>query len=304
MPAEPRNTGPHVPSVHKPVLLREVIRWLDLHPGQVVVDATVGAGGHSRKILKTIGPEGILIGLDRDPMMLKFASQTLTASNCHLRQSSYAALPEVLRELDLGHVDRVLLDLGLSSDQLADDQRGFGFESKGLLDLRFDPTSGEPAWQLIERLREAELAEIFKKYGEERFSERIAGQIEERRKTNPVRTAADLIEAVREAIPRKFQKTAKKNPATRIFQALRIAVNDELNHLENALNESIYRSLVSGGCAVVISFHSLEDRIVKRAFRNSDRWESLTPKPVSATGTEQRMNPRCRTAKLRAARKK
>ncbi len=304
MPAEPRNTGPHAPSVHKPVLLREVIRWLDLHPGQIVVDATVGAGGHSREILKTIGPEGILIGLDRDPMMLKFASQTLTASNSHLRQSSYAALPEVLRELGLEHADRVLLDLGLSSDQLADDQRGFGFESQGPLDLRFDLTSGEPAWQLIERKREAELAEIFKKYGEERFSERIARQIVERRKTSPVRSAADLIVAVREAIPRKYQKTAKKHPATRIFQALRIAVNDELSHLENALNDSIYRSLVSGGRAVVITFHSLEDRLVKRAFRNSERWESLTPKPVSATGTEQRMNPRCRTAKLRAARKK
>ena len=304
MPAEPRNTGPHVSSVHKPVLPREVIRWLDLHPGQVVVDATVGAGGHSRKILKTIGPEGILIGLDRDPMMLKFASQTLTASNCHLRQSNYAALPEVLRELGLEHADQILLDLGLSSDQLADDQRGFGFESQGPLDLRFDPTRGEPAWQLIERLREAELTEIFKKYGEERFSERIAGQIVERRKTSPVHTAADLIEAVREAIPRKYQKTAKKHPSTRIFQALRIAVNDELNHLEHALNDSLYRSLVSGGRAVVISFHSLEDRLVKRAFRNSERWESLTPKPVSATGTEQRMNPRCRTAKLRAARKK
>ena len=304
MPAEPRNTGPHVPSVHKPVLLREVIRWLDLHPGQVVVDATVVAGGHSREILNSIGPKGILIGLDRDPMMLKVASQPVTASNCHLRQSSYSALPEVLRALDLEHADRVLLDLGLSSDQLADDQRGFGFESKGPLDLRFDPTSGEPAWQLIERLREPELAEIFKTYGEERFSNRIARQIIERRKTNPVRTAAALIEAVREAIPRKFQKSAKKHPATRIFQALRIAVNDELSHLENALNDSLYRSLVSGGRAVVISFHSLEDRIVKRAFRNSDRWQNLTPKPISATGTEQRMNPRCRTAKLRAARKK
>ncbi|MCH7688988.1 MAG: 16S rRNA (cytosine(1402)-N(4))-methyltransferase RsmH, partial [Planctomycetes bacterium] len=258
MSATSRNSGPSESSVHKPVLLREVIRFLDLQPGLTVVDGTVGAGGHSREILKTIGPEGILIGLDRDPMMLKFASQTLTASNCHLRQSSYAELPEILRELGLEHADRVLLDLGLSSDQLADDQRGFGFESQGPLDLRFDPTSGEPAWQLIERVREAELAEIFKKYGEERFSERIARQIVERRKTSPVRTAADLIEAVREAIPRKYQKRAKKHPATRIFQALRIAVNDELSHLENALNDSISRSLVSGGCAVVISFHSLE----------------------------------------------
>ena len=280
------------------------MRLLDLHQGLTVVDGTVGAGGHSREILKTIGPEGILIGLDRDPMMLKFASQTLTSSNCHLRQSNYAALSEVLHELGLEHADRVLLDLGLSSDQLADDHRGFGFESQGPLDLRFDPTSGEPAWQLIERLREAELSEIFKQYGEERFSNRVARQIVERRKTSPVRLAADLIEVVREAIPRKFQKRAKKHPATRIFQALRIAVNDELSHLENVLNDSISRTLVSGGRAVVITFHSLEDRLVKRAFRNSERWENLTPKPVSATGTEQRMNPRCRTAKLRAARKK
>lgn len=291
-------------SIHKPVLVREVIKWLDLQPGLVVVDGTVGAGGHSREILKYIGPEGTLIGLDRDPMMLKFASQTLSGSNCHLRQSSYADLPDVMREIGVDHVDRILLDLGLSSDQLADEQRGFGFDSTGMLDLRFDTSQGEPAWKLIERSSEEDLAEIFKRYGEERFSDAIAAHLVERRKQHPIHTASDLVNAVEEAIPQKFLRTAKKHPATRIFQALRIAVNDELTHVETALNETTYRSLIPGGRAVVITFHSLEDRIVKTAFRNSDCWENLTPKPITATQTEQRMNPRCRSAKIRAAKRK
>ena len=207
--------------VHLPVLLREVITQLDLSPGLIVVDGTVGAGGHSELILQKINTEGTLIGLDRDAMMLGFATQklkpeSLSAGRCYLRQSSYAELPAVLEELEISAVDRVLLDLGLSSDQLGDEERGFGFESAGELDLRFDTGSGVPAWQLLENLSESELCEILEVYGEERFSQRIASQIVKQRKSNPVRTAAGLIQAVQQAIPGKALAGEKKSGNTRI----------------------------------------------------------------------------------------
>lgn len=292
--------------VHIPVLLREVMEQLDLSPGLVVVDGTVGAGGHSQHILKQIGTTGTLIGLDRDEMMLGFAREklgveTLPDGQCFLRQASYAGLPAVLEELQIPSVDRVLLDLGLSSDQLSDETRGFGFETPGDLDLRFDTRQGIPAWQLLETLSEAELVEIMEVYGEERFSQRIASQLVQQRKTNPVRTAADLIEAVQAAMPAKALATARKNPATRVFQALRIAANQELEQLETMLDAVLPQALKPGGRAVIISFHSLEDRMVKQAFKDRDQWKNLTAKPITATQAEQRVNPRCRTAKLRVA---
>lgn len=292
--------------VHIPVLLREVMEQLDLSPGLVVVDGTVGAGGHSQHILKQIGTTGTLIGLDRDEMMLGFAreklgAETLPDGQCFLRQASYAELPAVLEELQIPSVDRVLLDLGLSSDQLSDETRGFGFETPGDLDLRFDTRQGIPAWQLLETLSEAELVEIMEVYGEERFSQRIASQLVQQRKTNPVRTAADLIAAVQAAMPAKALATARKNPATRVFQALRIAANQELEQLETMLDAVLPQTLKPGGRAVIISFHSLEDRMVKQAFKDRDQWKNLTAKPITATQAEQRVNPRCRTAKLRVA---
>jgi 16S rRNA (cytosine1402-N4)-methyltransferase len=283
------------------VLLREAIRFLDLQPGLTVVDGTVGAGGHGWKILEQITPLGTLIGLDRDPMMIRLAALSLVVPNCSLHQASYVSLPEILEQLDIPTVDRVLLDLGLSSDQLADDERGFRFESAGPLDLRFDSTCGNPAWKLIEQLDEKSLADLFSKWGEERFSGRIARRLVKRRRTGPVRTAADLVNAVAEAIPQKFRKRARKHPATRVFQALRIAVNDELRHLEIFLRDTLRRCLSRGGRAVVISFHSLEDRLVKAEFRDDKRWQNLTAKPVTPTAVEQKMNPRSRSAKLRAA---
>lgn len=288
---------------HVPVLLREVIRALDLAPGQIVVDGTLGAAGHSRQIVKRIGPEGTLIGLDRDPLMLALAAKQLDAPNCHWIHASYAELKEVLIRLEIPAVDRVLLDLGLSSDQLADESRGFGFQSTGPLDLRFDTTRGAPAWQWLELLHESELADVLYKYGEEPFSRRIARVLVERRTSNPIRTASDLTAAVLAALPAHVQHSARKQPATRVFQALRIAVNEELVQLERALDRVLFDSLKSGGIVVIISFQSLEDRLVKQAFRDSQKWQTLTPKPITATAAEIRMNPRCRTAKLRAARK-
>ena len=288
-------------SRHRPVMLREVLRYLNLQPGLRVVDGTVGAGGHSQHIAQEIQPDGVLVGLDRDPMMLQLASQVISGASVYLRRTSYAAVSHILNELEFDSVDRIFVDLGLSSDQLADTSRGFGFDAGGPLDLRFDTSEGEPAWQHLARLDEAPLADILWQYGEERFSRQIARVISRRRGTRSVRTAEDLVEACVEAIPVAAQRSARKHPATRVFQALRIYVNQELQHLEEGLGGVFYEALAPGGQLVVLSFHSLEDRMVKRAFRNREQWETETSKPITATSAEQKINPRSRTAKMRVA---
>lgn len=297
------NPQPREPdeALHRPVLLRESLRLLDLSPGLIVVDGTVGAAGHARKIAEQIGTEGILIGLDRDPLMLAHAARYISGPNRYLRQASYAELPAVLNELQIDAVDRILLDLGLSSDQLADDARGFSYESPGPLDLRFDVTRGEPAWQLLERVDEEELIAILRDYGEEQFAAPIARAIISRRGQTPVRTSAELADVVASALPKRARGESRKHPATRVFQALRIAVNDELEQLRQALDVALPDSLRPGGRAVVISFHSLEDRLVKNAFRDKERWHNLTSRPIVASTAEQKVNPRSRSAKLRAA---
>ena len=288
-------------SVHVPVMLREVLQQLELRPGLTVVDGTVGAGGHSSRIAEQIAPDGTLIGLDRDPMMLAFAAERIPEGNRHLRQASYSEIRTVLQELSIDSVDRILLDLGLSSDQLADRDRGFGYAADAPLDMRFDTRGGEPAHVLLARLDEAKLEDIFTRYGEERFSAAIANEIVNRRRSNPVRTTADLCDAVEAAIPAKFRRDARREPATRVFQALRIAANEELRHLERALSTELYDALAPGGRLAIITFHSLEDRLVKDAFKDGSRWETTTKKPVAPTPAEVRVNPRSRSAKLRTA---
>lgn len=284
-------------AVHLPVLSGPVLDYLDLRPGLVVVDGTVGAGGHARQIVERIQPGGRLIGLDRDPMMLAHAKPVLDWPGVALLQASYAELGQVLCQLGLTAADRVLVDLGLSSDQLADPGRGFSFDADGPLDMRFDTSSGQPAAQLVNRLPERELARIIYEYGEERHSRRIARRIVSER---PLQTARELADVVRRAVP-PVKGRWRIHPATRVFQALRIAVNDELGALRNLLERELPRSLRPGGRAVMISFHSLEDRLIKQAFRDRSRWESLTRKPVMADPVEQAQNPRSRSAKLRAA---
>jgi 16S rRNA (cytosine1402-N4)-methyltransferase len=195
-------------------------------------------------------------------------------------------------------VDGVVLDLGLSSDQLADRERGFSFDSAGTLDLRFDTSEGEPAWKLLERLSERELADLIYRYGEERFSRRIARRIVERRADGPVRTAEQLARLVRGCVPRSRGHAI--DAATRTFQALRIAVNDELDSLERLL-ACLPTCVTPGGRVAVISFHSLEDRLVKTAFRDNPRYQALTRKPRTPSAEEVARNPRSRSAKLRAA---
>jgi 16S rRNA (cytosine1402-N4)-methyltransferase len=218
-----------------------------------------------------------------------------------LKQASYAQLPEVLDELGIGRVDRVLLDLGLSSDQLADSERGFSFQGAAPLDMRFDTSQDQPAAEILASFSEADLADIFSRYGEEPAARSIAHTIVERRASRPIRTSADLVDAVAAGLAHGTRRRTETHPATRVFQALRIAVNHELDHLQTALSTSLPQRLTAGGRAVLITFHSLEDRLVKDAFRDQTLWQNLTRKPVTARAAEQRMNPRCRTAKLRAA---
>lgn len=291
-------------AVHIPVLLREVLRGLELRPGLTVVDGTVGAGGHSRVIAQQIGDQGLLIGLDRDPMMLGLARAVLPVSDrVILKHASYVELPEVLKELELDGVDRVLLDLGLSSDQLADRSRGFGFIADGPLDLRFDTSKGRPAHEILATATVAELESWLSEYGEDPESSKIAKYLVARAASKPIKTGADLAEGVAECLGVKRREAGDKHPATRVFQALRIVANQELEHVQRGIEQSVYQSLKPGGIAAVISFHSLEDRIIKQEFRRTDRWESLTAKPVVGSHQEQRVNPRSRSAKLRVARK-
>ena len=288
--------------VHVPVMPREVLQWLQLSPGLTVLDGTVGAGGHSALILKLIGESGRLIGLDRDPMMLGLASQKLTHSNCHLIRSSFADATAALQQSGVDSVDRVLLDLGLSSDQLADRQRGFGFDAGGPLDMRFHPLEGQSAAELLRSLGEDKLEEIFRTHGEEPSAAKIASEIIRRRQTGrPVSTAEELESCVCDAVS-AARSTGGRNVATRVFQALRIAVNQELQHVERMLTKTLPVILKPGGIVVILTFHSLEDRLVKNAFKGHQGWQVLTKTPVTASPAEIRLNPRSRSAKLRAAR--
>ena len=282
-----------------PVLLGEVIESLMPSRGKVFVDGTLGGGGHTRALAEKVGPDGLVIGLDRDPEPVERAIRTMENLPVRVFQANFCDIPEVLAELNIEKVDGVLLDLGLSSDQLADNERGFSFSSDGPLDLRFDTSQGEPTWRLVDRLSPENLADLIYAYGEERHSRRIARAIVKRREESPIRTTAELAEVVRRAVP-KTRDSQRIDPATRTFQALRIAANDELKSLEIVLRR-IPDCLISGGRAAIISFHSLEDRRVKDAFREDDRYEVITRRPIRASEEEIAQNPRSRSAKLRVA---
>lgn len=289
------------PSQHVPVLAEELLTWLRPSDGQTFVDGTLGGGGHTRLLAQAVGANGLVIALDRDPAAIESAASRLHGLNVRAVAANYSDLPELLAELGIDAVDGIVLDLGYSSDQLADEGRGFSFRSSGPLDLRFDPSRGEPAWKLIERLSAEHLADLIFRYGEDRFSRRIARHIVETRRIAPIRTAADLARVVRESVPRS--RDERIDPATRTFQALRIAVNDELKWLEVALRR-LPDCLRAGGRLAVISFHSLEDRLVKEAFRDNARLAVLTRRPVRPREYEVAANPRASSAKLRVAERK
>jgi 16S rRNA (cytosine1402-N4)-methyltransferase len=290
---------------HVPVLPAEVLEILAPAPGQLLVDATLGAGGHARLLAERLAPSGRLIGLDQDGHMLDLARPRLAGLPVTLVQANFAELPHVLRDLGLTAVDGVLADLGICSDQLDDPDRGFRFSASGPLDMRMNPLEGETARDLLLRLNERDLADLIWQYGEERFSRRIARRIVEMRRRSRLDTTEQLADLVRQCVPRSRHRPGQRppiDPATRVFQALRIAVNDELRSLDRLL-DALPRWLKPGGTAVMISFHSLEDRRVKQAFRNRELWQDLTRKPLVAGDEETANNPRARSAKLRAARR-
>jgi 16S rRNA (cytosine1402-N4)-methyltransferase len=263
----------------------------------VIVDGTVGAGGHARLLAERLSPGGRLLGLDRDPAMLALARGQLEGLPIELVHAAFDELPAVLAERGLAAVDGVLADLGFCSDQLEDPARGLSFSLEGPLDMRLDPSVGEPAEALVNRLSERDLANMIYEYGEERFSRRIARKIVAARQRARVTTTGQLADLVRQCVPRRGRSL---DPATRVFQALRIAVNDELGALERLL-AALPACVKPGGRAAIISFHSLEDRRVKNAFRDRSVWEALSKKPVVAGAAELSRNPRARSAKLRAA---
>jgi 16S rRNA (cytosine1402-N4)-methyltransferase len=301
---------------HVPVLLKEAIDFLAVRRGGTYIDATVGLGGHSYEIAKRLGAPGHLIGLDKDPEALGIAGSRLRASGFRSQgpeaesREPEADWPEItllhrsFAEIAKGQkpasVDGILADIGVSSLQLDDTARGFSFQAEGPLDMRMDPTSERTAEQVVNHLDERQLADVIYEFGEERRSRRIARAI---CRSRPIRNTAHLAEVISAAARPMNQAERKIHPATRTFQALRIFVNRELDDLK-ALLAAAPRILKPGGRVVVISFHSLEDRIVKDAFREGAQegyFSVLTKKPVMATEEESDRNPRARSAKLRAA---
>ena len=287
-------------TIHIPVLMDEVLDGLNLSSDSIVIDGTLGGGGHAAAILQKLGPEGRLIAFDRDPLPVELAIEKFDDPRATFIHSNYADVPEYLQRLEIQNVDGVLLDLGLSSDQLADRERGFSFQSDGDLDLRFDPLQGDAAWRIINRLSEKHLADIIYQYGEERLSRRIARKICLVRQDTTIRSASALAKIVRSCVPRS--KNHSIDPATRTFQALRIAVNEELKWVQVAMNR-MPSILSPNGRLAVISFHSLEDRIVKQSIAQDERLENLTRKPITASDEELLGNARARSAKLRVAKR-
>lgn len=279
----------------------EVVQWIGEISPRVIVDGTYGGGGHAQLLARTLpNGQGHLIGLDRDPAVSDRAERDQHDPRVTVFLGSYEQVPKALAALELKAADAMVLDLGLSSDQLADADRGFSFtQADSPLDLRFDPESGHSASEWLAWHKEAEIADAIYKFGEERFSRRIAREIvARRRRENPVQTVNDLVEVCRRCVPRS--KNHDIHPATRTFQALRIVVNDELGILERTL-KAAPDWMAPFGRLAIISFHSLEDRIVKNAFRDDDRWNVLTKKPIRPTDGEVQANPRSRSAKLRVA---
>lgn len=292
-------------SHHDPVLLSEVIKFLDPKPGEIFVDATIGGGGHSCALLERLQPGGFLLGLDRDAEALEAAARKLKPFGAAVKlvRASFSQLPAILAQENLPGVDGLLFDLGVSSYQLDNPERGFTYQLEGPLDMRMDRDQKLTAAEIINTWPEEELAKIFREYGEERWASRIAKFIARARKRSPITTTGELVEIIKAAIPARARRSGP-HPAKRTFQALRIAINDELGELKRALAE-LETLLRPGGRVVVISFHSLEDRIVKKTFKSlsSKILEILTPKPVVPTPEEVARNPRARSAKLRAARR-
>jgi 16S rRNA (cytosine1402-N4)-methyltransferase len=303
-------------TAHVPVMKNEVIDILDLRNGLTVVDATLGGGGYTREIYKRIMPGGTLIAIDQDIVAIKRFEKFYPeiAKNIHIVHSNYSHIRKVLKDLHIDHVDHIVADLGLSSDQLGESDRGFSFSHDAVLDMRMDQSTAQSALEIINLTPEEDLAHIIFSYGDERFARRIAHAICQNR---PIRSTAVLADIVVKAIPRGAQRSSRVHPATRTFQAIRIAVNDEYEHLRIFLTEGM-NLLQKDGKMIVVSFHSGEDRLVKNIFRSNARGcicapempvcqcgqkpivTLITRKVIKPTEEEVANNSRARSARLRA----
>jgi 16S rRNA (cytosine1402-N4)-methyltransferase len=293
---------------HIPVLVEEIVQLLHPKDGAVYVDATLGEGGHAEALLRASAPSARLIGVDRDAEVLEVARQRLRPFEPRLDivYGRAAELRSIVEALQVPQVDGILFDLGVSSYQLESAERGFSFAREGPLDMRMDRTAGPTAATLVNTLGESELSNLIQRYGEERWARRIARAIIRARRRAPLQTTRDLATVITHVVP-SAARPPRIHPATRTFQALRIAVNEELSALEESLKNAI-ACLSPGGRLCVIAYHSLEDRIVKRTFQAcarsldnaSPRVRILTRKPVTSTLAERQANPRARSAKLRA----
>jgi len=292
--------------LHIPVMLREVIDYLDPKPGQIIVDATLGTGGHSLEILKKITPGGRLIGIDRDEDSLAICRQRLSGFNgsYELVQANFAELDQVLEKLDIDKIDGIIFDLGISTYQLKDTERGFSFQQEGPLDMRMDKSSYISAYDLVNNLNENEISHLLWNFGQERWHNRIAHLLVEERRNQPISTTSQLANLVMRAIPYRYRRSYYRiHPATRTFQAVRIAVNRELEILEGAIKKAV-AILRKKARICVISFHSLEDRVIKHTFRAlkaEGLIDIITAKPMTPAASEVAANPSSRSSKFRVA---
>ena len=306
---------------HEPVLLQEVLQWINIRPDGVYCDGTLGGGGHSEAILKASGGTAVLYGIDRDETAIAAATERLKKyPGFHALRGNFHDGEELLREAGAGLLDGVLLDLGVSSPQLDTPERGFSYHTDAPLDMRMDRSRGMTAAEFLNTRDEREIARVIREYGEEKWAARIAKIICEHRQKKPLETTFDLVDAVDAAIPKAVRRKDDGHPARRTFQAIRITVNDELAPLEQALKD-FTECLKPGGRICVITFHSLEDRIVKNCFRTLEHPCICPPKApictcgrkpsvkvlaggaVAPTAEETERNPRARSAKLRVAEK-
>lgn len=289
---------------HVPVLLNQVLEILEPKSGKFIVDGTIGSGGHAIPTIERLPPDGTFLGIDWDEALVRqladrIENLELRLKKIVIRAGNYADLPRILKEEKLGKVDGLLLDLGFSSGQLKSG-KGFSFTKDEPLIMTYSKDR-PPVYQVLNQLNKTELERILRDYGEERYAARIAEAIREREKKSLIRTTGELAEVVRRAVPNSYER-GRINPATRTFMALRIYVNDELENLKNLLRQ-ISEIMNSGGKVAIISFHSLEDRLVKNHFRDlakEGKVHLLTKKPITPTEEEARANPRSRSAKLRA----
>ncbi len=291
---------------HYPVMHRQILESLDLQNRKVVVDCTVGAGALAQKVLSQMSPEALFVGMDKDEDTFELVRKRLgkAEERIQLFKADFTDLDKVLEDLDIKEVDTFIFDLGISTPQLSNPERGFSFLKDGPLDMRMDKNAFVSAYDLVNNLSERELANIFRKFGEERHYRKVANFLVRARKNKPIATTAELTNIITDAIGTRY-RDLKIHPATRVFQSLRIAVNRELTALEEGLKKAI-PFLSAGARIAVISFHSLEDRIVKHTFRDyaqEDILKIITKKPLLPDDEEIRENPASRSAKLRIAEK-